>query len=226
MRIDSTVNSTAGAYRAPKQSAGGDSILQNIEKQIGQLEEQKQEIAAQEDMPTEIKMERQNQISEQIAQLRQQLFARRRELQQEKMEVEPAKQPESDDSQQPGSMSDGQMFSFAQAGSAMTQIKAKEEVRTSLNGEAKKLKAEISLDESRGLDVTDKLTALSAIEYKIGNITEGMAKDMAGAVKSFDDAAEQKAEDADDEEGAAILKDGQEQSEHGGVQTGHVDAMI
>jgi hypothetical protein len=226
MRIDPSSNN-AGAYRPPAQNAAGDSISQNIEKQIERLQERLREIAAKKDMPMEIKREQQNQLNEQIAQLRQQLFARRRELQQEKMEAQSAQQLAPETDEQSVSMSGGQMQAFAQAGSAMTQIKSKEHVRTGLKGEAKKIGFEISLDSSRGLDVTDKLTALAGIESKLDNISKDMAKDMSGAVKSFKDAAEQdeKSEESKDEDAAVQSAEKQDEDGSGSSRTDHVDTF-
>lgn len=226
MRVD-TNNGAAGNVRSPMRKAGSDSISQNIEKQIERLEERIRETAANEDMPADIKTEQQNLLNEQIAQLRQQLFARRRELQLEKTAVEPAKQLAPDDSQQTISMPGAQIQAVVSADSAMKQIKAKEKVRNSLNGEAKKLGYEISLDEARGLDVTDKLTSLSAIESKVDAVTGDMVKDMADAVKLFKDAAEQEAAASDNEDKTADITVGNEkQDEDNAKQAAHIDAFV
>jgi hypothetical protein len=216
MRIDSECS--ANAYCTPV--AGGDRAIERMQKQIDKLEERIRDIMEDEDIPSDTRQKQKEQIELQISLIRQQIMARQRELQQQKMSPKTDIAATSESSEEQSvSMSDASIQAFIGADSAMSQIKAKDGARTDLENKARTLSHEISLDAARGVDVTDKAAALSGIEAKIGGIISKMAEDMSGVHEAFDTAEEIEAEKEAKEEGTSE----EQKKEQNGI---HIDEYV
>ncbi len=159
------VNGIDGAGMQPKTAGMGadgqmDPVSKDLQKQIEKLKNDLKEISANQDMPTEAKMKKRQEIQKQISdleiQLRQhQMEAKREERQKKKEEssfdeLTGTKPQKKQGNGQTAGMSTGNMEAMISADTAVKQANVNGSTAKKMEGKANVLKAEMQLDSGRG----------------------------------------------------------------------------
>lgn len=154
-----------GAGMQPKATGMGsdgqmDPVSKDLQQQIEKLKNDLKEISANQEMPTEAKMKKRQEIQKQISnleiQLRQHQMEAKREDRQKKKEeasfdeLTGTKPQKKQDGSQTAGMSTGSMEAMISANTAVKQANVNGSTAKKMEGRANVLKAEIELDSGRG----------------------------------------------------------------------------
>ncbi|MDD4549235.1 MAG: FlxA-like family protein [Syntrophomonadaceae bacterium] len=157
-----------------------DGVIKGIQKQIMNVQEQISKISENDKMSVEEKMNREKELKEQLEELNKQLMQRNMEIQKQEREKEMKEDSEKQapkDENNNGIGAD-EMQNLISIGSSLNRVKTQSSMRIKLKGEARVLESEIKLDESRGVDTTDKREKLSDLNTKIDKITSRMSENL------------------------------------------------
>lgn len=208
--------------RMPPKQAGmnraTDSVSRNIRNQIANAQKKLQELSSNEEMTTEQKMKRRQEIKQEITSLNQQLRQHQIEQRKEKQvkassaeDLTGGRKTEKTASEEKGlGMSQTSMQALVSAGNAMKQAKVQGSTVTKMEGRAGVLESEIKLDAQRGMDTAKKEEELADMQKKaqaaaasqIETLTD-INKNMQVDHKNEDDTA--KTEEKNDKEGKTEL---------------------
>lgn len=208
------INGVSGAGMQPGMAGMGadgqmDPISKDLQKQIEKLQQDLKEISANQEMPTEAKMKKRQEIQKQISelevQLRQhQIEAKREERQKKKEEssfddLMGAKSQERQNNSQNTGMSTGSMEAMISAGQSVKQANTNGSIAKKMEGRASVVEVEIQLDGGRGgsSNVELKEAELSKLRETAEKATSSQMESLAEASDTLQSAA--KDEKADEE---------------------------
>lgn len=164
--------------RMPPKQAGmnpaTDSVSRNIRNQIANAQKKLQELSSNEEMTTEQKMKRRQEIKQEITSLNQQLRQHQIEQRKEKQvkassaeDLTGGRKTEKTASEEKGlGMSQTSMQALVSADNAMKQAKVQGSTVTKMEGRAGVLESEIKLDAQRGMDTAKKEEELADMQKK------------------------------------------------------------
>lgn len=161
-----------------------DPISDNIRKQIQDLQDRLKSVSQNQEMPPKEKLNKQKELRDQIANLKSQLTERQHQLRQEKLEKSREKQgqgePESTARTSETGTVDGRTVSvLLSTDQQMNTVERMDSVKISMEGRAKALASEISLDQQRGLGVlSSKHEELADLERKIGKLGDAISGEL------------------------------------------------
>ncbi len=207
MRIDG-INGSSMQNVGMNRQMGTDSVSKNIQNQIANAQKQLQELSSNKDMSIEEKMNKRQEIQQQITdlnnQLRQHQIEMRREQQQSKSlsmeDMLGGTRTVSNTGKQSTGLSQDSMQAIISADSAMTQVQNQGCVVTKMEGRAGVLEAEIKLDSARGNNVEAKQAGLAEVQQKVVQAQSSQMNVLANANKELEEAAksEQQTESTED----------------------------
>ena len=208
---------------------GADSYSKNIQNQIADAQKALQELSSNENLTMEEKRQKRQEIQQEIAdlnrQLRQHQIEQRKKLQTKDSSAEDLlgggsqTQKKSADAQ---GISDASMQAIISADAAMGQVQVQSRVKSSLEGRAGVLKAEIKRDAGAGGNTEAKEAELAEIEEKAGNVTTSQMSALSEISKNLEEAAKEDGE-ADKKENA---KSPSGESEENPAVHDHVDIKL
>lgn len=232
------VNGIDGAGMQPKTTGMGadgqmDPVSKDLQKQIEKLKNDLKEISANQDMPTEAKMKKRQEIQKQISdleiQLRQhQMEAKREERQKKKEEssfdelmgIKPQKKQ---DNSQTAGMSTGSMEAMISADTAVKQANVNGGTAKKMEGRANVLKAEMQTDGGRGGsgNVGLKEAELAKANETAKKATASQMESLAQATETLENSAKaektegkkKESEKKEDEKKTSGTEDGKTQEE-------------
>lgn len=181
---------------AAKQS--GDALSKSLEKQIAEKKSQMQELSANQELSVEEKMQKRQELQQQIFELQNQLRQHEIELRKEAQESQGTQMEDmlggKRETEEAGSdatvVSQEGMEAMISADSALSQAKVQGSAGRKLKGEAKTLRTEAKLDSGRGRGADDKLSAAAALEQRAAQAGVSQAKGLKEASEKLSDAAE------------------------------------
>lgn len=199
------VNSTAMQPSITGMGAGSDrqtdSVSKDLQNQIEKLQQDLKEISANQDMPTEIKMKKRQEIQKQINELQIQLRQRQMEVKKEERQKKKDEssfddlmgtkpQKKQDDTQNAG-MSAGSMEAMISADVSVRQANVNGSTAKKMDGKANVLEIEIKLDGSRGgsSNVELKETELTKAKEAAQKATASQLDSLAQASETLQNAA-------------------------------------
>lgn len=193
-------SSVQAAKPAAKQS--GDALSKSLQKQIAEKKTQMQELSANQELSVEEKMQKRQELQQQIFELQNQLRQHEIELRKEAQESQGKEMEEmlggkreteeavKDNTEQATAISQEGMAAMISADSALSQAKVQGSVGKKLSGEAKNLRTEAKLDGSRGGSAEGKLSAAAALEQRAAQAQVSQVKGLKEASETLSDAAE------------------------------------
>lgn len=202
------INGINGAGMQPKTAGMGadgqmDPVSKDLQKQIEKLKNDLKEISANQDMPTEAKMKKRQEIQKQISdleiQLRQhQMEAKREERQKKKEEssfdeLTGTKPQKKQDGNQSAGMSTGSMEAMISADTAVKQANVNGSTAKKMEGKANVLKAEMQLDGGRGgsSNISLKEAELARANETAQKATASQMESLAQAGETLENAAKE-----------------------------------
>lgn len=213
------VNGIGGTGMQPNTAAGAgtgsqmDPVSKDLQKQIEKLKNDLKEISANQDMPTDAKMKKRQEIQKQISelevQLRQhQIEAKKEERQKKKEEssfddLMGTKPQEKQNNSQNTGMSAGSMEAMISADVSVKQANVNGSTAKKMEGRANILEAEIQLDGGRGgsSNVGLKEAELAKAEETAEKAAASQMDSLAQASKTLQDASkEEKADGPKDDD--------------------------
>ena len=180
-------NNAGGAQQAAGQAGGpDDSYSRNIRNQIANAQKRLQEISSNQELSTEEKMKKRQEIQQEIANLNQQL--RQHQMEQRREQQESRRAERASDSAQEGSeaqsgFSRAGMAAMISADSSVKQAKVQGSMAKQAEGKAAVLKTEISLDKND--------TTAARKEKEIAELGERAQRATAGQMSSLADAGKE-----------------------------------
>ena len=207
MRID-RINGSNMQNVGMNRQMGTDSVSKNIQNQIANAQKELQELSSDKEMSIEEKMNRRQEIQQQITDLNNQLRMHQIEMRREQQQ---SKSSSMDDmlggnrivskvGNKSAGLSQVSMQAIISADSAMTQVQNQGCVVTKMEGRAGVLEAEIKLDSSRGGNVEAKQEELAEVQQKASQAQASQLNVLANANEELEEAAktEQKTESKED----------------------------
>ncbi len=200
------VSLTGAPNSAPAERSGAnntqtDPICQNIQNRIAGLRERMQSISSDENMSSEDKMKKRQEIQQEISNLNQQLKQReieqRKERQNRKAPIEDFPKPKRKSGKRSAGLSQASMQAMISADSSLKQAEVQGSVASAMDGRAGVLKAEIKQDAGR--DNSDKEAELAEVEQRSADASASQMNTLAEAEKSVKEAASAEAENTDTE---------------------------
>ncbi len=211
------VNGIDGAGMQPKTAGMGadgqmDPVSKDLQKQIEKLKNDLKEISANQDMPTEAKMKKRQEIQKQISnleiQLRQHQMEVKREERQKKKEessfdeltgTKPQKKQGSD---QNAGMSTGGMEAMISADTAVKQANVNGSTAKKMEGRTNVLKVEMQLDGGRGgsSNIDLKEAELAKANETAQKATASQMESLAQAGETLENAAKEEKTEGKKEE--------------------------
>lgn len=185
----------------PLQQQKTDTVAQGLQRQIQRTEEQIAKLSEQENLTPEEKQKKKKELEEKLNSLKQQLQQHEIEKKkaeqeektrkiQEELEKKEAERREQRGEEERNGMSNAGMHAMIFAGKSMEQANAIHRVKTSMEGEAHRLKGAIAAEESRGGDVSELKSQLGELEGRIGEVTADIVKKYGEANQKMKQAAE------------------------------------
>ena len=175
-----------------------DATSKNIKRQISEVQKKIQELAQKQDMSLEEKMKKRQEYNQQIADLNAQLRQHEIEVRQERQQSKENSMEdmlggkESRDAAQDKdtvSISTEGMEAMISAESSKKQSKVYGHVAKDLQTKMRNLSAEIDMDESRGVDTSAKVSALSDLEGRRENAVSKQIGTLSKAADEMEEAA-------------------------------------
>lgn len=188
-----------------------DAYSKNIQKQIAEAQKKLQDLSSNEDLTMEEKMKKRQEIQKEIASLNQQL----RQHQIEQRKEQQAKVSAMED--MPGGrsqvaeksveawkgMSGAGMQAILSADASMNQVQVQSRVKSSFEGRAGVLKAEIKQDAGRNTEA--KEAELAEVEDKVDNVTSEQMSVLSDIGKNLEEAAKEDSR-TDEKKDAEVTK--------------------
>ncbi|MDE7299541.1 MAG: FlxA-like family protein, partial [Lachnospiraceae bacterium] len=174
-----------------------DSVSKNLQNQIANAKKQLQELASDENLSMEEKMQKRQEIQKEIATLNQQMrqheISQRNERQSGKASMDDmlggSRRENASDSGSGGSgLSQASMQSMISADTSMKQARAQGSTAARINGSARVLKAEIKQDAGRGIDVEKKTEELAGLEQRAQSAVSSQISALADAGRAMSEA--------------------------------------
>ena len=196
MRIDG-INETNMQNVGMNRQMGTDSVSKNIQNQIANAQKQLQELSSNKEMSIEEKMNKRQEIQQQIADLNNQLRQHQIEMRREQQQTKSSSMDDmlggtrkvSNTGNQGAGLSQASMQAIISADSAMTQVQNQGRVVTKMEGRAGVLEAEIKLDSARGNSVEAKQEELAEVQQKASQVQSSQMNVLANANKELEEAA-------------------------------------
>ena len=187
---------------------GTDSVSKNIQNQIANAQKQLQELSSNKEMSIEEKMNKRQEIQQQIADLNNQLRQHQIEMRREQQQTKSSSMDDmlggtrkvANTGNQGAGLSQASMQAIISADSAMTQVQNSGRVVTKMEGRAGVLEAEIKLDSARGGNVEAKQEELAEVQQKASQAQASQLNVLANANEELEEASksEQKVESKED----------------------------
>lgn len=208
------INGIGGAGMQPNTTGMGadgqmDPVSKDLQKQIEKLKNDLKEISANQEMPTDAKMKKRQEIQKQISeleiQLRQhQIEAKREERQKKKEEssfddLMGTKSQEKQSNGQNVGMSAGSMEAMISAGQSVKQANTNGSIAKKMEGRANVVEVEIQLDRGRGgsSNVNLKEAELSKLREAAEKATSSQMESLAEASETLQNAAKDEKTDGE-----------------------------
>ncbi len=153
-----------------------DAIQESLRKQMENIQKQLLAVTENKSLSIEQKKDIKKNLNEQLEEINKQMFERQLEIREEKQKQREKKIKENairnfnKDSEQ------GEITDFIRIATSMGKIKSQHLISLEMKGEARVLESEIKLDESRGLDVSEKKVNLSDIKDKLSKLSKKIGK--------------------------------------------------
>jgi len=207
MRIDG-INGSNMQNVGVNRQMGTDSVSKNIQNQIANAQKELQELSSNKEMSIEEKMNRRQEIQQQITDLNNQLRMHQIEMRREQQQSKSTSMDDmlggtrkvSNTGNQRAGLSQASMQAIISADSAISQVQSSGRVVTKMEGRAGVLEAEIKLDSARGGNVEAKQEELAEVQQKASQAQASQMNVLANANEELEEAAktEQKTESKDD----------------------------
>ena len=207
MRIDG-INGSNMQNVGVNRQMGTDSVSKSIQNQIANAQKQLQELSSNKEMSIEEKMNRRQEIQQQITDLNNQLRMHQIEMRREQQQ---SKSTSMDDmlggnrtvskvGNKSAGLSQASMQAIISADSAISQVQSSGRVVTKMEGRAGVLEAEIKLDSARGGNVEAKQEELAEVQQKASQAQASQLNVLANANEELEEASksEQKVESKED----------------------------
>lgn len=191
-KIGSNIGSQAGVYG--KSIGQDDSVSQNIQKQIANIQKQLQALSENENLSEEEKMTRRKDLNAQIEELNRQLSMHQMEQQREKQEQSSSPKDDmlsgsKDDDIYENGIATAKIQAIISGDIAIKRTSMQGSVATKLEGQQGVLEGEIKLDQSRGANTIKKEKALADLEKQSANVRNDQMGALAGISKSVEQAS-------------------------------------
>lgn len=210
-----------------------DPVSRDLQKQIEKLKNDLKEISANQDMPTDAKMKKRQEIQKQISdlevQLRQHQIEARKEERQKKKDASSfddligAKPQEKQNAKQNTGMSAGSMEAMISADVSVKQAGVNGSTAKRMEGKANVLEVEISLDSSRNgsSNIGLKEAELAKTKEAAEKATASQMDSLVQAGETLQEASKEEKTDRqkDDDEMKASDKKGKKEQEEGAADT-------
>lgn len=193
---------------AMKGGNGGqmDAVSKDLKNQIENLQKQIKEISSNQEMPTEVKMKKRQELQKQISELEMQLRQHQMEVRREEIkkkqengtsmeEMTGGKRRVKKGEKQNAGLSAGSMESIILADASMKQADVQGSTARKMEGRAGALEAEINLDKSRGGSTELK-------EKELAGVKAAAQQASASQMQSLSQANKTMQEEDEDEEGS------------------------
>ena len=143
-------NAGFGTDAVGMNSRGTDAYSKSLQKQIMETQKQLQELSGNEEMTSEMKMKKRQELQKQISdlnmQLRQHQMEERRKAQQEKQEKQAQRKPQKDKGDEAGGLSKGSMRAMISAEGSLKLAKQQGSTANEMQNSADIKRSEIKLD--------------------------------------------------------------------------------
>ena len=213
MRIDG-INGNNIQNVGMNRQMGNDSVSKKIQNQIANAQKQLQELSSNKEMSIEEKMNKRQEIQQQIADLNNQLRQHQIEMRREQQQTKSSSMDDmlggtrkvANTGNQGAGLSQASMQAIISADSAITQVQSSGRVVTKMEGRAGVIEAEIKLDSARGGNVEAKQEELAEVQQKASQAQASQLNVLANANEELEEASksEQKVEG---KEGKATIED-------------------
>ena len=196
MKIDG-INGTNMQNVGMNRQMGIDSVSKNIQNQIANAQQELQELSSNKEMSIEEKMNKRQEIQQQISDLNNQLRQHQIEMRREQQQSKSSSMDDmlggtrilSNTGSQGAGLSQASMQAIISADSAMTQVQNQGRVVTKMEGRAGVLETEIKLDSARGNNVEAKQEELAEVQQKASGAQASQMNVLANANKELEEAA-------------------------------------
>ncbi len=223
MRIDG-INGSNMQNVGMNRQMGTDSVSKNIQNQIANAQKQLQELSSNKEMSIEEKMNKRQEIQQQIADLNNQLRQHQIEMRRAQQQTKSSSMDDMlggtrkvvNTGNQGAGLSQASMQAIISADSAISQVQSSGRVVIKMEGRAGVLEAEIKLDSARGGNVEAKQEELAEVQQKASQAQASQMNVLANANEELEETAktEQKTESKDDK-----IVIGDENTENKAVET-------
>ena len=210
---------------------GNDSVSKNIQNQIANAQKQLQELSSNKEMSIEEKMNKRQEIQQQIADLNNQLRQHQIEMRREQQQTKSSSMDDmlggtrkvANTGNQGAGLSQASMQAIISADSAISQVQSSVRVVTKMEGRAGVLEAEIKLDSARGGNVEAKQEELAEVQQKASQAQASQLNVLANANEELEEASksEQKVESKEDK---ATIEDENTENKVAGTESMEVTA--
>lgn len=207
MRIDG-INGNNMQNVGMNRQMGNDSVSKNIQNQIANAQKQLQELSSNKEMSMEEKMNKRQEIQQQIADLNNQLRQHQIEMRREQQQTKSSSMDDmlggtrkvANTGNQGAGLSQASMQAIISVDSAISQVQSSGRVVTKMEGRAGVLEAEIKLDSARGGNVEAKQEELAEVQQKASQAQASQLNVLANANEELKEASksEQKVESKED----------------------------
>lgn len=187
---------------------GKDSVSKNIQNQIANAQQELQELSSNKELSIEEKMNRRQEIQQQITDLSNQLRMHQIEMRREQQQSKSSSMDDmlgstrtvSNKAKQGVGLSQASMQAIFSADSAITQVQSSGRVVTKMEGRAGVLETEIKLDSARGNNVEAKQEELAEVQQKASQAQDSQMNVLANANKELEEAvkSDQQTKNAED----------------------------
>lgn len=159
-------NTNVGTSAISPNSGGMDSYSKSLQKQIAEAQKQLQELSGNEEMSTEMKMKKRQELQKQISdlnmQLRQHQMEERRKAQQEKQAKQSARETKKGKDDEAGGLSKGSMQAMISAEGSLKLAKQQGSTANEMQNNANIKRTEIRLDGGGSTRTADDSAAISS----------------------------------------------------------------
>lgn len=143
--------------------------IMNVQKRIGEISENNS-------LSAEQKKKMKEDLQKQLEELNKQLIERDLQIKKEQEEKQEEKMKEKAEEKSYSTKEEQDTANLFKMANSLNQVKTQSAVRTKMKGNARVLESEIKLDESRGVDTTEKRKELSKINDRISKIEKRMGE--------------------------------------------------
>lgn len=169
---------------------GNDSVSKELQSQIADAQKELQELSKNDQLSSEEKMKKRQELNQRINELTNQLKQHQAELRKEKMAAAKAVKAESTQEQE---NEDGDTAGFSQEGmeaaltadSSLKLAQVKNGVKKRMQIRARIMESEIETDASRGASVEAKQKSLSKLEQRIDQVSKDLGEEVGNANQSL-----------------------------------------